>query len=161
MIRQVTEYVPGLLGRVTELHGRYYHRHWGFDLFFETKVATEMAAFLGCFDPARDGIWVAEAEDRIVGAVAVCGREAGTAGARLRWLIVEEEEQGRGLGKRLVAQAVSFCRQVGFRRVWLTTFAGLDAARSLYEREGFRLREEQEDAHWGKTVREQTFELLL
>lgn len=161
MILKVTEYLPGLLGRVTELHAHYYHRHWGFDLFFEAKVATEMAAFLDRFDSSRDGLWAAVAEDRVVGAVAVCGREAETLGARLRWLIVEENHWGRGLGKRLVAEAVAFCRQAGFRRVWLTTFAGLDAARSLYEREGFRLLEEQEDAHWGKTVREQTFELLF
>jgi hypothetical protein len=31
----------------------------------------------------------------------------------------------------------------------------------LYEKEGFRVVIEQEDAHWGKTVLEQTFELLL
>ncbi len=161
MILPVTEYTPGLLGRVTELHGRYYHRHWGFDLFFEAKVATEMAEFLACFDPARDGFWIAAAEDRIVGAVAINGQEAETVGARLRWLIVEPEYQGRGLGKRLIQEAVAFCRRARFRRVWLTTFAGLDVARRLYERQGFRILEEQEDAHWGKTVREQTFDLLF
>lgn len=161
MILPVTEYIPGLLGRVTELHGRYYHRHWGFTLFFEAKVATEMAEFLARFDPARDGLWIAATEDRIVGAVAINGQEAETVGARLRWLIVEPEYQGRGLGKRLIQEAVAFCRRARFRRVWLTTFAGLDAARRLYERQGFRILEEQEDAHWGKTVREQTFELLF
>ncbi len=57
-------------------------------------------------------------------------------------------------------EAVAFCRHAGFRRVWLTTFAGLDAARHIYEKEGFHLLEEREDAHWGKTVPEQTFELL-
>jgi hypothetical protein len=34
-------YIPGAIGRIVELHGRYYHEHWGFDLFFESKVATE------------------------------------------------------------------------------------------------------------------------
>jgi len=64
-------------------------------------------------------------------------------------------------GDHLVSEAVAFCRRAGCRRVWLTTFAGLDAARRLYEEAGFRLMEEREDAHWGKTVPEQTFELLL
>lgn len=153
--------MPGLLGRVTDLHGRYYHRHWGFDLFFEAKVATEMAAFLERFDPARDGLWVAMVEDRIIGAVAIAGRDADTLGARLRWLIVAQEHQGRGIGKALIREAVAFCRHARFRCVYLTTFAGLDAARCLYEREGFHLLEEREDAHWGKTVPEQTFELQI
>ena len=37
-----------------------------------------MAAFLDRFDSSRDGLWVAVAEDRVVGVVAVCGREAET-----------------------------------------------------------------------------------
>jgi hypothetical protein len=32
-------YVPGTIGRVVELHGAYYHAHWGFGAFFEAKVA--------------------------------------------------------------------------------------------------------------------------
>ena len=42
-----------------------------------------------------------------------------------------------------------------------TTFAGLDAARHLYERAGFVLCQESEGDHWGRTVMEQTFELRL
>jgi len=160
-IVKVTRYFPGLLGRVTELHGRYYHRHWGFDLFFEAKVAREMAAFLERFDPVRDGLWVAMDHDRVIGTVAIVGEDVESAGARLRWLIVAPEHQGMGIGKALMEKAVVFCRRTGFRRVWLTTFAGLDAARHIYEKEGFQLQEEQEDTHWGRTVREQLFELLM
>jgi hypothetical protein len=43
----VRGYVPGSIGRVAELHGTYYHDHWGFGLFFEAKVASELSAFLG------------------------------------------------------------------------------------------------------------------
>jgi GNAT superfamily N-acetyltransferase len=161
MIVNVSQYIPGLLGRITELHARYYHQHWGFGLFFETKVATELGDFLHHFDPAIDGLWVAMRDDRMIGSVAICGREAGTLGARLRWLIVAPEHQGRGVGTQLMREAVDFCRRARFSRVYLTTFAGLDAARHLYEKEGFRIVVEQEDAHWGKTVREQTFALLL
>ena len=39
-------YTPGAIGRITELHGVYYHKHWGFDQFFEAKVATELSTFL-------------------------------------------------------------------------------------------------------------------
>jgi hypothetical protein len=55
--------------------------------------------------------------------------------------------------------ALQFCRQKKFPLVYLSTFAGLDAARRLYEKAGFRLRAEGEGDHWGKTVVEQAFEL--
>lgn len=161
MIISVSGYMPGLLGRITVLHARYYHRHWGFGLFFETKVSTELADFLYRFDPAQDGLWVVMVDNEIAGSVAICGREAGTLGARLRWLIVAPDYQGRGFGKQLMHEAIDFCRRTRFRRIYLTTFAGLDAARHLYEKEGFRVVIEQEDAHWGKPVLEQTFELIL
>ena len=161
MIISVSEYMPGLLGRITELHAGYYHQHWGFDLFFETKVAVELADFLQHFDVMRDGLWAAVADDLIIGAIAVSGRDAATIGARLRWLIVAPQYQSRGYGKRLMRAAMDFCRQMRFKRIYLTTFAGLDAARHLYEQEGFSVMVEQEDAHWGKTVLEQTFELML
>jgi GNAT superfamily N-acetyltransferase len=161
MIIKVSEYIPGLLGRITELHGKYYHQHWGFDLFFEAKVATELADFLNHFDPARDGLWVVGIDQQIVGSIAISGRDANTLGARLRWLIVAPEYQGQDFGKLLMREAIDFCECARFKRIYLTTFAGLDGARHLYEKEGFRVVSEQKDAHWGKAVLEQTFELML
>jgi hypothetical protein len=51
----VKGYLPGSIGRVAELHGTYYHKHWGFSLFFEAKVATELSEFLGRYDEKSDG----------------------------------------------------------------------------------------------------------
>ena len=143
------------------MHGRCYHQHWGFDQYFESKVAIELADFLGNFNPAQDGLWVADSDDKIVGAVAISGRDADTVGARLRWLIVAPEYQGQGLGNLLMRGAIDFCKCARFKRIYLTTFAGLDVARHLYEQLGFHVITEQKDSHWGKTVLEQTFELLL
>ena len=154
-------YVPGALGRVTELHGTYYSRQWGFDLFFESLVARELAEFFSRFDPGRDGFWVSMAEGKIVGSVSIDGSRADSDGARLRWFIVDPEWQGRGVGRGLIDEAMRFCRRAGFRRVYLWTFAGLGAARRLYEDFGFSLCEEHEDHQWGKPVTEQRFELIL
>jgi len=100
-------------------------------------------------------------DDKIVGAVAIDRNEAKTSGARLRWFIVDPEYQGRGVGQRLLEVAIVFCRRENIRRVYLHSFAGLDAARHVYEKFGFLLREEKQDKTWGRTVTEQTFELLL
>lgn len=154
-------YQPGALGWVVGLHGAYYHEHWQFGWYFEAKVATELAELFGRFEPTRDGFWLAKRAGRIVGSVTIDGGQADTVGARLRWFIVDPACQGQGIGQALIEAALAFCRQAGFRRVYLTTFAGLDAARHLYERHGFRLVAEQTDNHWGATTREQEFELYL
>jgi len=157
----VCGYVPGAIGTITELHGTYYGRHWGFGLYFESKVATEMSEFLVRFDSAHDGFWVQSMGAKIVGGVAIDGKESAALGARLRWFIVDPEYQGQGLGKTLLTEAIDFCRKIRFRRVYLHSFAGLDPARHLYEKFGFVLCEEHEDNTWGKKMTEQTFELIL
>ncbi len=48
-------YIPGAIGKITELHATYYSTYWNFGLYFEAKVAAEMAQFLSRFDETRDG----------------------------------------------------------------------------------------------------------
>ncbi len=160
---EFTGYAPGALGRITELHACYYADHWQLGLYFEAKVATEMATFLTNFDPARDGAWFAKVNGEIVGGVFIDGSDANGQGARLRWFIVDPAYQGHGLGNRLLAEAVSFCKRKGYSRVYLTTFAGLNTARHLYEKFGFRLCREVDGTHLTGTsaLTEQVFELHL
>jgi GNAT superfamily N-acetyltransferase len=154
-------YVPGAIGRITELHASYYSHQWRFGLFFEAKVAKELSEFLSRFDEKCDGFWIATIHKEAVGAIAIVGDRENTKEARLRWFIVAREYQGLGIGNRLMKEAMKFCRRSGFKRVYLTTFAGLDPARHLYEKWGFTLEEETEDATWGVPVKEQLFELNL
>jgi GNAT superfamily N-acetyltransferase len=157
----VTGYQPGVIGRVTELHGTYYATSWGLSLYFEAKVATELAAFFSRFDPSRDGAWLAQVERKFVGAIFIDGGDA--EGPRLRWFIIDPAYQGHGLGNRLLQEAISFCRNAGFQRVYLTTFAGLNPARHLYEKFGFGLYSETEGSHLTgqASLVEQKFELCL
>jgi len=154
-------YIPGAIGRIAELHGTYYSKHWQFGLFFEAKVAKELAEFLSRFDERMDGFWIATIDGKIVGAIAIVGSEAEKQGARLRWFIVSEEFQGLGIGNMLMKEAIDFCRGARFKRVYLTTFVGLDPARHLYEKWGFTLCDETEENTWGVTVKEQLFQLML
>ncbi len=158
----VDAYRPGAIGAITALHARYYSANWGFGLYFEATVAAELAAFLRRFDGATDGIWLALSGDEIVGSIVVDGGEpeAKTLGAHLRVFIVDETLHGKGVGRVLLQQAVDFCDREGYRRSYLSTFEGLDEARRLYERAGYRLVEEQRDNTWGVEVNEQLFERL-
>jgi GNAT superfamily N-acetyltransferase len=154
-------YVPGSLGRVAELHGTYYHHHWGFGLFFEAKVANELSEFLKRYDESRDGFWTVLADGRVEGSITIDGIHAESKGAHLRWFILSDALRGKGTGSRLINTAISFCRNRGYGKIYLWTFEGLDAARHLYEKKGFRLVEEHRGAQWGIEVNEQRFECCL
>lgn len=158
---EIGGYYPGVVGRITELHAVYYYEKWGFDISFETQVGKELSEFLINFEEQRDYLWVCKYNDNFVGSIVIDGHLASTEGGRLRWFLVDPEFQGMGIGKTLIQKAIDFCKRAGFRKVFLWTFEGLDAARLLYEREGFRRTEEHEIYQWGKIIREQKFELDL
>jgi len=157
-VQILSGYIPGSIGKVVELHGTYYAQQWGFGLFFEAKVATGLASFLSRFDEKHDGFWIAVHDQRIVGSITIDGSEAAMTGGHLRWFILDLEYQGRGIGKQLIGEAMRFCEEKNFQRVCLSTFAGLDSARHLYEQWGFKLLEEKVGNTWGLRVREQVFE---
>lgn len=147
-------YLPGAIGAIAALHARYYSKHWGFGLYFEAKVATELSQFLLRFEPERDGIWLLMDKGEIYGSIAIDGIEV-LEGAHLRWFIVEEGLWGKGYGKNLLEAAMGYCNEKGYKKVYLWTFEGLNRARRLYESYGFRLVKEQIGVQWGKEVKEQ------
>ncbi len=154
-------YSAGAIGRIVELHGAYYHAHWGFGAFFEAKVARELAEFFGRYDARRDGFWTASVSGRVEGSITIDGLHAHAEGAHLRWFIVSDALRGKGAGKRLIHAAIDFCRSNGYPLVYLWTFEGLHAARHLYEAVGFQLVEQHRGTQWGTEVTEQRFVLNL
>ncbi len=151
-------YIPGAIGRVVELHGVYYHNNWRFGVFFEAKVARELAGFMARYDENQDGFWTVSTENGIQGSIAIDGANGKTAGAHLRWFVVSDALRGRGLGCRLLHTAINFCKTRGYSRIYLWTFEGLLPARHLYEGAGFELTEQHRGRQWGTSVTEQRFE---
>lgn len=160
-IRISKSYVPGSLGRVAELHGAYYHDHWRFGFSFEAKVAIELAKFLKRYEEHRDGFWTVSADGRVEGSITIDGIHAENEGAHLRWFIMSDALRGKGAGNQLISAATNFCRRAGYNKIYLWTFEGLNAARHLYEKAGFRLVEEHRGTRWGREVNEQRFECFL
>ncbi len=158
---EICGYRPGVVGKITELHGVYYYENWGFDVTFETQVGRELSEFVARFDKRHDGLWVATRENAFAGSIAIDGAEAATTGARLRWFIVDPRFQGSGIGRKLITRSIDFCRRNRFPGVFLWTFRGLESARRLYESVGFRLCEENRVAQWGQTIMEQKYELKI
>ena len=152
-------YIPGSIGRIVELHACYYSKLVGFGLPFESKVARELSEFCERYNGERDGLWLALQHGNIEGAIAVDGSHAEQDGAHLRWFIASDNLRGTGVGTALLTSAMEFCQSRRYERVYLWTFEGLDAARHLYEKFGFRLTHQQRGTQWGSEVNEQRFEL--
>ncbi|MGK6353882.1 GNAT family N-acetyltransferase [Sphingomonas sp. DT-207] len=153
----VEGYRPGILGACTRMHAIFYARYAGFGAFFEGQVAVGMADFLQRLDRPQNNIWSAFADDRMLGCIALDGEDLGRSAGHLRWFIVDDDCRGAGVGKALLASALQFADAMAFDEVELWTFSGLDAARHLYERAGFRLLDESTGSQWGVAVREQRF----
>ena len=154
---EIKGYIPGAIGRIAELHAIYYSREWGFGKFFEAKVAIELSEFVNRLDEGQDALWTVCLENRVEGAIVIDGIKAKTDGAHLRWYILSPRLTGQGLGNRLLTEALNFCRAKQYQKTYLWTFKGLNRARHLYEKVGFRLAHEQEGTQWGTTVIEQKF----
>ncbi|PKN22614.1 MAG: GNAT family N-acetyltransferase [Deltaproteobacteria bacterium HGW-Deltaproteobacteria-21] len=153
-------YFPGVVGKVIELHATYYHAHWGFDVSFETQEGRELCDFISRFREGVDFFRAALVERTFAGAIAIDAGPHPEEGVRLRWFIVDPRFHGKGIGRRLLEEAMSFCTTAGYVRVYLWTFQGLEAAHHLYQCAGFRLAEEREVAQWGQSIREQMFEMI-
>ncbi len=149
-------HTPGCIGRITQLHAAHYAQSSGFGVAFEAKVAKELGDFCLAYTPSRDGLWLVQAAD-VEGSIAIDGAQAAHEGAHLRWFITSDALRGQGLGKQLLQRALAFSDSAEYQRVYLWTFAGLDAARHLYESHGFCLEHECPGSQWGKVVREQRF----
>lgn len=156
-----TGYIPGLIGRVAEMHAGYYAREWGFSGYFETRVASEMSEFINRYDAERDCSWSALIDNCIEASITIDGTDAGGRGAQLRWFIASDKIRGSGIGARLIGLAMDFCRQKNYQRVYLHSFKGLEAARHLYQSAGFKLVQSETGDQWGTRVEEQCFEARL
>lgn len=156
------QYYPGVIADIVGAHARYYAQTWSFGLKFEARVAADLAGFAVNMNPDQDLLLTAKRPDeRFLGSIVIDGSDYAGRGAHLRWFIVAPEAQRTGLGKQLLDRAMGFCRERGYHRLYLYTFAGLDSARRLYEQAGFKLAEEQEADTWGRVMREQRFEIEL
>lgn len=148
-------YQPGCIGDVASLHARFYSQTVGFGVFFEAKVAKELSDFAQTLGKPGKALWLYLEGGKTLASLAIDGDQKKGV-AHLRWFIVDDSLRGAGVGRRLIAQAMTYVDE-RFDETYLWTFKGLDAARHLYESVGFELTDEAEGQQWGAVVTEQRF----
>jgi GNAT superfamily N-acetyltransferase len=150
---------PGDLGWVVLAHGEIYAREYGYDTSFEALVAAIVADYAAGHDPAREGAWIAEADQQRIGCVFCVGVDDAT--AQLRILLVDPAGRGHGAGTALVRTCMDFARQAGYTRMRLWTQEELVQARRVYLAHGFRLIGAQAHHSFGHDLVGQTYEADL
>jgi GNAT superfamily N-acetyltransferase len=149
---------PGDVGFITYLHGILYAREQGWDYTFDAYVAVPLAEFAKSHSP-RERVWIVENDGKIVGSAAVVKfteREA-----QLRWLLLDPNVRGLGIGRLLVEDALKFCQASGYSSVFLWTVKTLTRATKLYQSLGFRETQRQTHEIWGAIVTEVRYDLEL
>jgi putative acetyltransferase len=83
--------------------------------------------------------FVLEQDGRLLGGGGIGPLAGGDPGVcELRKMYLLPEARGRGQGRALLQLCLETARQLGYRRCYLETLTGMDAAMRLYERAGFK-----------------------
>jgi ribosomal protein S18 acetylase RimI-like enzyme len=159
MIRR--ELRAGDLGEIVAHHGRVYGEEYGVDATFEGHVASTVAhAAARGFPSAREAIRLVELDGEHAGSLALT--DEGNGEAAIRWFVLSPEARGRGLGRRLLGELLSWATEAGYTRVFLETFSELEAAAHLYRDHGFELVSAGTSPRWGRErITYQRYELDL
>lgn len=148
----------GDIGYLIHMHGWIYARECRYPLAFEGYVAKTFYDFMKTYAAEKDRIWLAENGEEIVGSIAIVGHPEK---AQLRWFLLHPDYRGIGLGSQLLKKALSYGRQKGYSRIFLTTTEDQKQAIAMYTRAGFVKVAERESHEWMENLMEYTFELHL
>ena len=154
-----TELKPGDLGYVIYRHGKLYSEEYGYGINFEAYVAAGLYEFYKGYNPQLDRVWICEHNSQIIGFLLLMHRENNS--AQLRYFYLESAYRGIGIGKKLMSLYMDFLLKCGYRSSYLWTTNELDAAATLYTRCGFKLSEEKESMEFGKSLKEQRYDLII
>ncbi len=86
----------------------------------------------------RHAYFVVERDGEVLGGAGIAPLEGGDADTcELRKMYFLREARGSGAGTAMMTRCLDAARDAGFRRCYLETLTGMDAAMRLYERSGF------------------------
>ena len=109
------------------------------------------------FDDIRDCMYILDYNGTLSGCAAITHTDEVT--AKFRFFFVDPDLRGMGAGHKLLDMAIDFCKEKGYKHVFLWTFSTLLAAKHLYISKGFKMTETQENDEWGTVVLEERWDM--
>lgn len=99
----------------------------------------EVDAMAAAYGAPRRAYFVVEEDGRVLGGAGIAPLDNGEADlCELRKMYFLPELRGRGVGGALMERCLDAARHHGYRRCYIETLTGMDAAQALYLRHGFR-----------------------
>lgn len=151
---------PEDLEAIVAQHKRIYGREYGLDERFVQGVRDGVDRAVAAGWPEQSGaVWIPEIAGRFAGSVGLTYEGNGV--GWIRWVLLEPELRGSGIGRRLLGEAVETARESGWGRLELCTFDALRAAGHLYCELGFEVTDTTPTDRWGPVVNMQIYTLAL
>jgi putative acetyltransferase len=99
---------------------------------------TEVDDMHASYSRARSAYFVVERNSTVIGGGGVAPLEGGEADVcELRKMYFLPEARGMGAGARMMQHCLDAARRFDFKRCYLETLTGMDAAQALYRKHGF------------------------
>jgi GNAT superfamily N-acetyltransferase len=109
-------------------------RGWGFDPTGRHSFVKDISS---AFPTYKGGLWIAEADNRIIGTVAIRSLVEADCIGELKSMYVLPEYQGKGYGYLLLNYALQKADEFGYKIIRLDTAKDSINAISLYKKCGF------------------------
>ncbi|MEL7569863.1 MAG: MarR family winged helix-turn-helix transcriptional regulator [Eubacteriaceae bacterium] len=126
---------------------------------WKNYVSEGVHQFADNFDSDKDCMYIVDYKGEPSGCIAIAHASMQT--AQLRFFLIDSSLRGLGLGRRLMDEAISFCRDKKYMQIFLWTFSTLEAARYLYKEYGFNISEVCENSEWGRPILEEKWEMHI
>lgn len=133
-------------------------RHFTSDIW-KSYLKNGVREMIDYFRKDKDAIFILENNDVKVGCAAIKHDSENV--AQFRYFFVEPELRGIGAGRMLLVKALDFCKDRGYKHVFLWTVSAQETARRLYATQGFEMTQTHEDNSWGVPVLEERWDMDL
>ncbi|MEE0139355.1 GNAT family N-acetyltransferase [Fusobacterium ulcerans] len=135
----IREYKNEDLDFIVGKHWDIYSTEYGYvKRSFYDYVKKTLKDFLAVTKFEREKIWIAEAEGKPIGAIALIIPDSDKPWeGQLRWFIVEKEYRKYGIGRALMDKLLEFAEKCEYKHIFLWTASNLGRALSFYNHQGF------------------------